>query len=439
MTKIEWAQNADGTPGRTWNPLVGCSKTSPGCDNCYAMGDSPHRFPKVYDREGVVVLRGSAKREGLTFVPRDPAGKSLGKGAQWTGEVRLLPWALDVPLRRKKPTTFFVNSLGDTFHASIVDSEKGRRFIAAMVGVMAACPQHVFQVLTKRPHKAREWFEWFEEDGIPDIRAQSNADAALGRTRTLPSAKTWPLPNVWIGVSVEDQARADERIPELLQVPAALRFLSCEPLLGPVDLSRWLAPIDVCGSCGTERDGIGEDSCDACGADDCMITAWGNEQLEGIRSGERYADGGPTRDQDGPQPRWIIAGGESGPKARPCEVEWIRSIVEQCQAAQIPAFVKQLGSRPEFEPEDCEVCDGEGVGWQHLAEHGKGCDEDFRTVFEDAVVRCLTCEATLTPCSGCADYSLGRARPPLLKSAKGGDPAEWDEDIRVREMPKVTS
>ena len=148
-TKIEWTE-------MTWNPMIGCSRVSAGCDHCYAEGQV-HRFGARYDRSTTIKL-GATKREGLTFLPVDGDGKSIGKGAKWTGAVWLLPDGLEGPLCRKKPTKFFVNSLSDVFHESVVGCEEGRRFIAAMFGVMAACPQHTFQLLTKRPEQARKWF-----------------------------------------------------------------------------------------------------------------------------------------------------------------------------------------------------------------------------------------------------------------------------------------
>lgn len=366
MTKIQWAQNEDGSSGQTWNPIVGCSQVSSGCKFCYASKDSPHRFASKYERDGVIVIRGTAKKPGLTWVPGARVKKrkgrvvlkhhsdgtmivSLGKGAQWTGELRCLPWVLEKPLKRKKPTTYFVNSLSDIFHESLVDCEEGRRFIAAIFGVMAACPQHRFQLLTKRPAKAREWFAWLDEVtlGHPRLLFQYLDDLAWERSDIVIAQLqgntgrriSWPLPNVWIGTSVEDQRAADERIPELLCVPAALRFLSVEPLLGPVDL-----------------DGL----------------AWWADMSDGVISLRTGID-------------WVIVGGESGPKARPCEVGWIRSVVEQCKAAEVPCFAKQLGS--------------------HVRS-----DEAF-------------------PFSPSVD---GRVH---LDSSKGGDMTEWPEDLRVQEMP----
>src|SRR5690606_22560010 len=181
MTTIEWTQG-------TWNPVSGCTRVSPGCDNCYAMRQA-HRFS------------GNCQPyEGLTTIRR-------GK-VDWTGSVRFVPEMLEVPLQRK-PTTWFVNSMSDLFHESLTNEQ-----IASAFGGMAATPQHTYQILTKRPKRMREWFGWLD-----------------GRR---------PLHNVWLGVSCEDQARADERIPHLLSTPAAVRFVSAEPLLGPIALRAWM-------------------------------------------------------------------------------------------------------------------------------------------------------------------------------------------------------
>jgi protein gp37 len=314
-TSIEWTD-------ATWNPVRGCARVSPGCENCYAEGQA-HRFSGP-----------GQPYEGLTV---------LGKhGPRWAGRARFVPEMLDRPLRWRRPRRVFVNSMSDLFHEDVTNEQ-----IAAVFGVMAACPQHTFQVLTKRPGRALEWFGWVEReaqptpDGVPNphedvmcgiMAANRGADVDyLG----LPGL--WPLPNVWLGVSVEDQQRADERIPLLLQCPAAVRFLSCEPLLGPVELGEMRYPADDIG--------------------------------------------------------WVIVGGESGPGARPCRVEWIRSVLAQCRAAGVPAFCKQLGARPIETLGEVEIGD---------------CKAD-----------------------------LGEVEIQLI-DRKGGDPAEWPEDLRIREWPQST-
>jgi len=381
-TKIAWSEF-------TWNAIVGCSKVprvgkgkSP-CHFCYAMGDAPHRFPAVYEREGVVKLGSNPKRPGLTFVPRDGDGKSLGKGAQWTGEVRLLPWKLDEPLRRKKPTKYFVNSLADIFHDTLVRCEEGRRFIAAIFGVMAACPQHTFQILTKRD--PRPWFEWLSQqpapcrpDGLPaaigetvlgwcwrgdawdivvprecnfiaeaaDHASVEHVDVSAAMQDMEP-APVWPLPNVWVGVSVEDQSAADERIPWLLDTPAAVRWLSVEPMLGPVDLSEWIGVRD-CPTC----DGEGVLAKDI----EAHERETGCEERHDIDDDGAHCHCGVTlppcpdcadysQGRRRPDPiDWVVCGGESGPGARPMHPDWARSLRDQCVEAGVKFHFKQWGA-----------------------------------------------------------------------------------------------
>ena len=206
--------------------------------------------------------------------------KHTRSGPQWTGEVRLHPDRLDQPLRWRKPRMIFVNSMSDLFHEG-VPSE----FILRVYGIMNQARQHTFQVLTKRPQRALEFFHKY---GIVP-------DPMTGRA---PSGSEAP-PNVWLGVSCEDQQRADERIPLLLRCPAAVRFVSAEPLLSGIDFSPWFD--------------------------------------------HRVSDGVEDRPWD-PSRFWVIIGGESGPGARPCDVAWVRSIVRQCAEAEVACFVKQLGA-----------------------------------------------------------------------------------------------
>lgn len=255
-TKIEWTD-------ATWSPTVGCSVVSPGCTNCYAM--------KLAARLGRM---GVAKYAGLT----EPSKA----GPVWNGVVRLDDKALSLPLRWRKPRRIFVNSMSDLFHEALPDE-----VIDKVFAVMALAPQHTFQVLTKRAQRMRDYM--------------LNASREL---RVLLAAKLdpathddiWPLPNLWLGVSVERQQEADERIPALLDTPAAVRFLSCEPLLGPIDLTS-------------------------------------------ISYGGNMRDTSDCLD-------WVIVGGESGPNARPFDLAWARSIVAQCRNAGTACFVKQLGSNP---------------------------------------------------------------------------------------------
>ena len=274
-TLIEWTRGDDGSLGRTWNPLRGCTKVSAGCAFCYAEAVAARFSGPGQPYEGVV-------RDG-----------------RWTGTVKLVREHLSDPLRWAKPRRVFVNSMSDLFHEDVPDE-----YIAAVFGVMAAAPRHTFQVLTKRPERMVRWFSgpgraidwteaaasWLDNDGA--------RGALLGSQERAYNARTGgkPLPNVWLGVTVENQHAAEDRIPLLVQAPAAVRFLSVEPLLGPVDLAY--AAFNGADSVGT---------------------------LPGIG--------------------WVIVGGESGPHARPCERKWIADVVADCRRADVPVFVKQLGAR----------------------------------------------------------------------------------------------
>jgi len=270
-TSIEWTD-------ATWNPVRGCTRVSPGCENCYA------------ERQAARFRGPGGAYEGLvrTHANGEP---------RWTGEIKLLPEQLDQPLRWRRQRRIFVNSMSDLFHEGVPDE-----FIDRTFAVMALATRHTFQILTKRPDRMLAYM-------------QSRAKSADFWKRAVPNgyALEWegislvpfPLPNVWLGVSVENQATADERIPLLLQTPAAVRFLSVEPLLEAVDLNK--------------------------------AGALGLEVLPDGSATDLYADN-PVD--------WVIVGGESGPHARACNVAWIRSIVEQCKAVGCPVFVKQLGADP---------------------------------------------------------------------------------------------
>jgi protein gp37 len=283
-TKIEWTD-------ATWNPVRGCSRVSEGCRNCYAE----------------------------QFASRNlPGYEGLAKNGKWTGVVRLVPERLDQPLRWKRPRKIFVNSMSDLFHESLSNEQ-----IAAVFGVMAAAPQHTFQVLTKRPARMVEWFKWAGTETLDTLRECANVAMRSPRSKVATSGNTWPLPNLWLGVSVENQAAADERIPLLLQTPAAVRFLSCEPLLGTVTLrEEWLHGRFI--ECPDETQDKDTDPCNGCDG-------------LGNRGGD-YC--GAVR---GPKVSWVIVGGESGPGARPMHPDWARSLRDQCFAAGVPFFFKQWG------------------------------------------------------------------------------------------------
>lgn len=284
---------AIGWTDETWNPVVGCTRVSEGCTNCYA-----EKFANRLE------AMGKAQYAGLTR-------KHADGSVNWTGVVRCLPERLEIPHRWKKARRVFVNSMSDLFHEDVPDD-----FIDQVFAVMSLAPQHKFQVLTKRPERMRGYFADLayrtEQIGI-------DAEAISGLDRYTDGAATWalPLPNCWLGVSTEDQATADERIPLLLQTPAAVRFISAEPLLGPIDLTH----IDV----------IPEE-----------------HRLDGIYPYLNALTGvvaGP--DDQFSHLDWVIVGGESGgpPERRLSEdrSDWVRSIRDQCTTAGVPLFFKQWG------------------------------------------------------------------------------------------------
>lgn len=270
LTKIQWTD-------RTWNPVRGCSIVSPGCVNCYAMKQA-HRF----SGEGRAY-------EGLT--------KQTKAGPQWTGQIRTVESALGEPLSWRKPARVFVNSMSDLFHDDVPWP-----FIERVFDAMRESPRHTFQILTKRAENMRQFAEYW----------------SFHHSR--------PLPNVWLGVSAEDQQRADERIPLLLQTPAAVRFVSAEPLLGGIDIAK-------------HRPG-------ALGL------------------------------------HWLIAGGESGHSARQSQMWWYRNLRGQCRDAGVAFFLKQLGKNPISPCAQCGRMIGRSVaggfvdacGPTHaavIAEHGR--------------------------------------------------------------------
>lgn len=273
-TKIEWTD-------ATWNIITGCTLVDEGCRHCYAARLAATRLQHIPSRKGLAQLNAAGE-------------------AKFTGEVRFNDQWLDQPLRWKKGRMIFVCAHGDLFHDSVPDD-----WIDKVFAVMALAPQHTFQVLTKRPDRAAVYF---------GCRAASRIEAwanAAGKMRgdgaysdVMQNDRT-ALPNVWLGTSISDQPSADLRIPDLLATPAAVRFLSVEPMLGAVDLThsltRW------CVRCAPwERP--------------CSI---GCEHRTGLN--------------------WVICGGESGPNARPMHPDWARSLRDQSQAAGVAFFFKQWG------------------------------------------------------------------------------------------------
>lgn len=356
MSKIEWTDE-------TWNPTRGCSRVSPGCDHCYAI-----REARRHDHAG-------GAYEGLTRL------RKKDDELDWSGRVKFVQDVLAKPLRWTKPRLVFVNSMSDLFHEKFTNEQ-----IAAVFGVMAASPTHTFQVLTKRAKRMRQWVRWIENDadGAVDgclLHAQDHLGIVRTGGKWAPPGTPWPLPNVWLGVSVEDQARADERIPHLVETPAVVRFVSCEPLLGPVNLTRIVS----------QR---------------FPTNPPGHVEFDGLRG---YV-GGPRPEDDTPAVRglqWVIVGGESGPKARPYERAWAGAIIEHCRHAGVACFHKQMGAH---------VLDRNDAGFEgeHSGEWPDG---------------------TLV---GTSERWQGAPCRVTLRHPKGADPGEWPESLRVRQYPEAS-
>lgn len=282
-TKIEWAE-------AVWNPIAGCTKVSPGCANCYA-----ERMAKRLQAMGARGYDGVVDDKG-----------------RWTGKVNVITEKLFEPVTWKKPRRIFVNSMSDLFHDSVSDD-----FIDTVFFQMELSARHTYLILTKRPERMYKYT--ISRDGV--------------RVN---------MPHVWLGVSVEDQRRADERIPWLLQTPAAVRFVSAEPLLGPVDIAGYLRRMKS-----TNR-------------------VPGRAEVTEIIPGLD----------------WVICGGESGPNARPMHPDWARSLRDQCQAAGVPFLFKQWGAwalkdsvKGLSAVKDFGVLSPEG-DWYHLHTGWNGRPED---------------------------------------------------------------
>jgi len=293
-SSIEWTD-------RVWNPVTGCTKVSQGCKNCYAETIANRRLP----------------HGGFTDRPFTT--------------VRTHGDRLTQPTKWRKPCRVFVNSMSDLFHEDVPEF-----FIDCVFAVMAVVNQHTFQILTKRPERMLAYLSARSRSAQPWKDAARTFGYAMEFEGV--SLVRFPLPNVWLGVSAENQETADERIPRLLETPAAVRFVSYEPALGPVDFSQHLGIAD------------------------------NHDDLRGLL-------------------HWVIVGGESGHGARACDRRWIYSTIDQCKAAGVAVFVKQLGAR--------SIIDG--VETTAISER-------------DARLK--------------------------LASSKGGDMTEWpDEYLRVREFP----
>lgn len=375
-TPIEWTDHS-------WPVLNGCRRKSEGCRNCYA------------ERLIATRLRHTEKYKGLAVY--------TDGGPRWTGASRLWLADLAMPLKLRKPSRIFVADMGDLFF-----EENSFEDIAAIFGVMAACPQHVFQVLTKRPQRAAEWFQWIAEQlvscGGPTVNAARGVKWYAWNH--IPDLKVhdverpwvWPLPNVHLGVSAEDQPTYNERVPVLVhQCPAVLYWASLEPQLGPIELR------------GT-----------------------GHIHLS-----------------------WIVQGGESGPGARPFDARWADSMRDECAESGIQYFLKQLGGN-HFAPWKFQWVEGSKEGsleavfidgsgrtefatvwpngvwhtWDANGTGGENSEEPTVELAQAAAIDALQ-RQHVTPTKGWARHGH------MLRNRKGNDMTEWPESLRVRQFPEV--
>lgn len=305
-TSIEWTD-------ATWNPVVGCSVISPGCTNCYAM-----RMAARIERMQAA-LGNDTPYKGLT--------RSSKAGPVWTGETRVAWHQLEQPLSWRKPRRIFVNSMSDLFHESLPWEE-----IAQVYGTGIAAVHlrgHILQILTKRSGRMRELLHREEFWQVANAAA---ASAVMERVDPLDRRRDdaratldhydpdHPPPGIWLGASTEDQPRFDERVPELVITPAEKRFISAEPLLGTIDAMPFLFIY-------THTD----EALLAADAPEPPTLPWNDPATT------------PAADISQPRLDWVIVGGESGPHARPTDPDWMRSLRDQCQAAEVPFFFKQWG------------------------------------------------------------------------------------------------
>jgi len=326
-TSIEWTDH-------TINPgIYGCTEVSPACANCYAAGMAHRLVAMGVYPDGITEKRSSGVHwSGKVSVDYDQIEKAFAK------------------LPKRKNARVFVTSMSDLFHEDVEFA-----FVHDVFEQMEARPHLTFQVLTKRPERMQAFWQQWQEG---DYKQYVDDGVAPEDVPVL----EWPT-NVWAGCTVEDQKRADERIPHLLRVPAKVRFLSVEPMVGAVDLDEWLKRREHCGDCGAILPPSSEDICTKCGESGTLITTWGSAQSERKTSGERYDDRW-HEDLQGSPISWVICGGESGSKARPSNPAWFRSLRDQCDAAGVAYFFKQWGRW--VGAEDCEKAQDLGLiphGW----------------------------------------------------------------------------
>ena len=287
-TNIEWTD-------ATWNPVRGCSRVSAGCVNCYAERVAARFSGPGMPYEGLAVMRNGQPR--------------------WTGTMMVVEKHMLDPLKWRRPRRIFTNSMSDLFHENLSDETIDRVF-----AVMAIASRHTFQVLTKRPKRMLAYLSHHRCEmrvGLAAAEIVVQAKVA-NRNSTVGNdiEPRWPLPHVWLGVSAENQETADQRIPILLDTPAKVRFVSAEPLLGPICFQQWPTDLTYIDALSGKREQI---------VPATMI----NEST--------------IKKAVGPRLDWVIVGGESGPGARPMVEVWAREIVEECAHAGVACFVKQMG------------------------------------------------------------------------------------------------
>lgn len=374
-TSIEWTD-------ASWSPIAAfrhdtgrrgwhCEKVSEGCRGCYA-----EKF-------------NGRKLQVGTGLPYTRASRDL---------VEIRAVNLDVPLRWRKGRRIFVESMSDLF-ADFVPDE----LIDQVFAVMALAPQHAFQVLTKRPERMRAYLtnvgaEYLVERWAAAACEITDSPCSAGYVEDATDDASAMLPNVWLGTSVEDQPTADLRIPEVLATPAARRFVSYEPALGPVDFTRFLAPPFRA----SYSDGRGGVSHHVNAEDAAALAQLARAAV--ARDGLHFLD-------------WVIVGGESGPGARPFDVAWARQTIAACKAAGVPVFVKQLGSVPVMRLDEFNVTEGWGEA-VHSGEYCGGPLDDWPGMTR----------------FGTKPHEYVRIRQ--LRDRKGGSMDEWPSDLRVREMPE---
>lgn len=291
MSKIEWTDE-------THQVVAGCTKVSPGCDHCYAE--------RMSNR-----LAGQIKPDGILRFPAYRA--SVNDFGRWSGRVVPIPGAVERLAAKcaswRKPRRVFIQSMGDLFHDQVPFE-----LVDGVVTVATEYPRHTFMLLTKRPARMRDYFSsCFLDTGLhPFVHRSGRVSKSKRFTDELVllhEDQPWPLPNLWLGVTAENQEQADARIPVLLDTPAAMRFVSIEPMLGQVDLANVGGRMNV-------LEGLG---CDG-------------QQYESVAE-EGYEI--PSLD-------WVICGGETGPGARHMNPKWATDLRDQCKASGVPFFFKKM-------------------------------------------------------------------------------------------------